>query len=186
MNNNRILPKRAKKQVVFESSSDSKFIHNYSCAMLNLSDELSTIIKKWTTENIPSDCLYINLDDGTLFHLEQKCPALSFFRFRIQNSNSFYVTCNRIKKYQFVLVIFRSISDLELIGWLQLLFCGGLYQLFIFLSCSEKPQLSAGIKIPFHFDRYQSQITETRLDFFDADEICEKWRNFLNKLKIIF
>lgn len=64
MNNNRILPKRAKKHVVFESSSDSKFIHNYSCAMLNLSDELSNIIKKWAAENIPSDCLYINLDDG--------------------------------------------------------------------------------------------------------------------------
>lgn len=64
MNNNRILPKRAKKQVVFENSSDSKFIHKYSCAMLNLSDELSNIIKQWATENIPSDCLYINLDDG--------------------------------------------------------------------------------------------------------------------------
>lgn len=64
MNNNRILPKRAKKQVVFESSSDCKYIHKYSCAMLNLSDELADIIKQWGRKNIPSDCLYINLDDG--------------------------------------------------------------------------------------------------------------------------
>ena len=58
------LPKRAKKRILCESTSDNKYIHKYSCAMLNLSDIISDSIKKWAIKNIPTDCLYIDLDDG--------------------------------------------------------------------------------------------------------------------------
>jgi hypothetical protein len=58
------LPKRAKKRVICESSSDDKYVYKYSCAMLNLSDIISDSMKKWAMENVPEDCLYINLDDG--------------------------------------------------------------------------------------------------------------------------
>lgn len=58
------LPKRAKKQVICESNSNDKYLYKYSCAMLNLSDIISDSIKKWALDNVPDDCLYINLDDG--------------------------------------------------------------------------------------------------------------------------
>ena len=64
MSCNRKLPKRAKKRVLFENNSDNKYIYKYSCAMLNLSDSIADFIQKWALENVPTDCLYINLDDG--------------------------------------------------------------------------------------------------------------------------
>ena len=40
------------------------YIYEYSCAMLNLSNELTHIIYEWVRQNIPEKNLYVNEDNG--------------------------------------------------------------------------------------------------------------------------
>lgn len=40
------------------------FTYSYSCALLPLSDNTSSILKYWTRKMIPEECLYINPDEG--------------------------------------------------------------------------------------------------------------------------
>lgn len=49
---------------LYMSKVTDKFIYKYSCAMLNLSDDISTNIIEWSKNNIPEDALFIDVDSG--------------------------------------------------------------------------------------------------------------------------
>lgn len=57
------VPHRTNPQSPMGESID-KFVYEYSCAMLNLSDDLTELILNWTKENIPYENLFINEDTG--------------------------------------------------------------------------------------------------------------------------
>jgi 2'-5' RNA ligase len=40
------------------------FTYSYSCALLPLSDNVSSILKYWARKMIPEECLYVNSDEG--------------------------------------------------------------------------------------------------------------------------
>jgi hypothetical protein len=44
--------------------SVDKFIYEYSCAMLNLSDDIASHVCEWAKSNIPQESLYIDEDSG--------------------------------------------------------------------------------------------------------------------------
>lgn len=50
--------------VLAMGEATDKFIYEYSCAMLNLSDDIATKVIEWARENVPEDALYINEDSG--------------------------------------------------------------------------------------------------------------------------
>lgn len=57
---------------------DDKFIYKYSCAMLNLSDDVSSIVKYWTKKNIPTEHLYISDDKGINGYSEESHVTICY------------------------------------------------------------------------------------------------------------
>ena len=56
-------PHRVNPQLPMGESAD-KFVYEYSCAMLNLSDTIAEKMLEWSKENIPEEDLFINEDAG--------------------------------------------------------------------------------------------------------------------------
>ena len=56
--------KRLDNSMLESQNKDDKTLYKYSCAMLNLSDEIANIIKYWAKKMIPKDCLFIDEDEG--------------------------------------------------------------------------------------------------------------------------
>lgn len=56
-------PHRTNPILAMGESSD-KFVYSYSCAMLNLNNDIADTVCNWAKEHIPTDVLYINEDAG--------------------------------------------------------------------------------------------------------------------------
>lgn len=50
--------------------STNGFIYKFSCAMLELSDDIAPILAYWAKKNIPTESLYINSDQGIEGYIE--------------------------------------------------------------------------------------------------------------------
>lgn len=62
-----LLPIIEAKGVIGESmdiKAKRDYTYKYSCALLPLNDNVSSILKYWTRKMIPEECLYINPDEG--------------------------------------------------------------------------------------------------------------------------
>lgn len=61
-------PPRARKRDVSIKSEEipekKEHVYTYSCAMLPVGDEATSLMKYWAMKHIPEDCLYINPDEG--------------------------------------------------------------------------------------------------------------------------
>jgi hypothetical protein len=60
---------RAKKRTIDKTTSSTltesaKHVYSYSCAMLPLNDEATSLMRYWAKKHIPEDALYINEDEG--------------------------------------------------------------------------------------------------------------------------
>lgn len=59
-----VFPPHKANPVMAMGEASDKFVYEYSCAMLNISDDIATKMCDWAKENIPEDALYIDEDTG--------------------------------------------------------------------------------------------------------------------------